>query len=523
MRDILVHPARTVFVVLSIAVGVFAVAVMMGGRAVLVRGLDSSFPATVPSTVTYSTTPFDEHLVRSVERQPGVVAAQGRHISEFRYRVNGGPWNSIMLNAFKNYDDIRVGKITPSPGSTWPARNEVLVEDASLASSGLKLGDSIEVETPDNDHPVFRVTGTAHDLGAAIPLTSGSVVGYVSWDSLQALEDQPLFNQLDVRASGAVTSIDQAAVFGARLRDRVIEAQGPNVTQMVAHEPNRQSAADLLDGIGLLLVVIGLLTLLLSGFLVVNTISALVSQQVRQIGIMKAIGARRGQLATMFFAITLGYGALALLIAIPLGQLGSNWFVGFLGEKLDYFVTDRSIPAPIVAAEIALGTLVPLVAAAIPVFLGMRVSVREALYESNGESKGFGTGVIDRLLGRLRGVSRPFSLALRNAFRRKGRLALTLTTLSLAAALFIAVASVRGSILTSVEQISNHRAGEDFVALMYPAQPLDEVTRAALRVTGVTAAEGWIYRYGVEKRASGTESPTILVTGLPADTKFFKP
>ena len=71
-------------VVLSIAVGIFAVAIMMGGRAVLMRALDTSFPLTRPPSVTFITQPFDEHLVHSVAAQPGVAAAQGRRASQLR-------------------------------------------------------------------------------------------------------------------------------------------------------------------------------------------------------------------------------------------------------------------------------------------------------------------------------------------------------------------------------------------------------------------------------------------------------
>ena len=40
-RDLTSHKVRTALVVLSIAVGVFAVAVVMGGRGVLFRGFDA--------------------------------------------------------------------------------------------------------------------------------------------------------------------------------------------------------------------------------------------------------------------------------------------------------------------------------------------------------------------------------------------------------------------------------------------------------------------------------------------------
>ena len=48
--------------------------------------------------------------------------------------------------------------------------------------------------------------------------------------------------------------------------------------------------------------------------------------------------------------------------------------------------------------------------------------------------------------GRCACLSRPLLLSLRNTFRRKGRLALTLATLTLAGAIFIGVFSIRSSL-----------------------------------------------------------------------------
>ena len=103
---------RTVLVVLSIAVGIFAVAVMMGGRAVLIRSLDTGFPATRPPSVTFLTTAFDDHLVKEVARDPEVSSAQGRRSIQISFRRNGGAWQNITLYAYEDFSSITVGKLT---------------------------------------------------------------------------------------------------------------------------------------------------------------------------------------------------------------------------------------------------------------------------------------------------------------------------------------------------------------------------------------------------------------------------
>ena len=59
------------------------------------------------------------------------------------------------------------------------------------------------------------------------------------------------------------------------------------------------------------------MTVFLSGFLIINTITALMTQQTRQIGIMKAVGGGNAQIFGMYVVLILGFGLAALAIACP--------------------------------------------------------------------------------------------------------------------------------------------------------------------------------------------------------------
>jgi len=62
------------------------------------------------------------------------------------------------------------------------------------------------------------------------------------------------------------------------------------------------------------------------------------TQQTRQIGIMKSIGARTNDVITLYFTMVLAFGVLAILLAVPLGALGatglSRFMSGFLNIEL---------------------------------------------------------------------------------------------------------------------------------------------------------------------------------------------
>ena len=67
------------------------------------------------------------------------------------------------------------------------------------------------------------------------------------------------------------------------------------------------------------------MALALSGFLVVTTVSALMAQQVRQVGIMKAVGGRADQIvADVPRAGRRSTALLAVLVGVPLGAVGGH-------------------------------------------------------------------------------------------------------------------------------------------------------------------------------------------------------
>ncbi len=264
-----------------------------------------------------------------------------------------------------------------------------------------------------------------------------------------------------------------------------------------------------------------MLALLLGAFLVINTINAIVSGQVRQIGVMKAIGGSTGQITRMYLALVLAFGVLAFLIAVPLAVLGGRGVVNMMADMINFNVTNSRVPGWVFLLELGVGLLVPLLAALWPVWSGSRVSVREAI-SSYGIEEGTRGGWFEGLLNRFRWLSRPLMLSLRNTFRRKGRLALTLMTLMLAGAIFVSIFSVRDSMLKTLDQAL---AFWNFdVQMTFLASPpgVDFVTEAE-QVEGVTQAEIWTGALSFYQRPDGTENDGTIIYGIPADSELIRP
>jgi len=287
-------------------------------------------------------------------------------------------------------------------------------------------------------------------------------------------------------------------------------------------EPGTFAADDILQPMVVVLGTLAFLSLFLSGFLLINTTSALLMQQVRQIGMMKSVGARNGQLMRLYLGMVLIFGLLALVVAIPLAAIVAYGITRYLASLINFDVGGFRIPAQVVALEIAVGLLVPLGAALLPVVSGVRVTVREALSFYGVGGGQFGRSRVDRTLQRIRGLSRPVLLSMRNTIRRKVRLLLTLATLALGGAIFIAVFSVRASLLTTLDQSTtylNYDIRVDFDGA-YDAQAIEQ---EAMAVPGVTAAEYWGGGSASRVRPDGSESSSFELNAPPGGTSMLRP
>jgi putative ABC transport system permease protein len=508
-------------VVLSIAVGVFAVGTTASTWVMMSHDLSADYAAINPSSAILFSAPFDDGLIDAIRSTPGVGDAEGRFNLTVRIKTGPDEWRNLRLEAIDDYRDIRLNKVRPESGA-WPApERELLIERASLGLTGSSVGDRLAIRLPDGSQRDLRIAGLAHDLNKVPASFSGTPYGYITFDTLEWLGYPRSFNALHLLVDGNAADEQHVRSVIDAVKDE-IEQSGRTVYWMWIPEPGTFAADDILQPMVVVLGTLAFLSLFLSGFLLINTTSALLMQQVRQIGMMKSVGARNGQLMRLYLGMVLIFGLLALVVAIPLAAIVAYGITRYLASLINFDVGGFRIPAQVVALEIAVGLLVPLGAALLPVVSGVRVTVREALSFYGVGGGQFGRSRVDRTLQRIRGLSRPVLLSMRNTIRRKVRLLLTLATLALGGAIFIAVFSVRASLLTTLDQSTtylNYDIRVDFDGA-YDARAIEQ---EAMVVPGVTAAEYWGGGNASRVRPDGSESSSFELNAPPGGTSMLRP
>ncbi len=513
--------ARTALVVASIAVGVFAVGMIISAFVILSEDIDSSYAAINPVNIEIWTDPFYEDLVRVVEKVPGVADVEGRRYLTVRAKKGDQNWQTLSLVGVADLENISINQLITLDGTQTPGRGEVIISDDFNASTGFQVGDVIEVELPAGLTHHLKVAGNVTDQTSAKPDTDINSDAFVSLNTQRSMGLGSNFNRLLITVEGDGSDEGFISAVAADVENK-LEHHNHNVYRTRETLSNEHPMTDTLQAMMGILGALGILITILSASLIINMLNAMMTQQLRQIGVMKLIGARSLQILGMYLALIVAYSFIALVFAIPFGSMA--------GYALAMYVTDlmgaellgfRVVPVSILV-QVLIAFLIPLGAGFFPVNKGAKTNVRRAIsnYRPGGgiSSQGF----LNRSGRWVRWISRPILLSFRNTFRKKGRLVLTIFTLTAAGAVFIAVFNVRASMDTLMDQLMQHFLGDVTIYFNQPYH-ITKVDRDLMDVPGVSAVEGWGNASGDILDSNGEKVVGLTIVAPPQDTQLLDP
>ena len=535
-HDLFDNPARTLLVVFSIAVGVFSIGVIAGAYQIISNDMSISYAANQPANIEMRMTNFNDDTLASIRNQRTVNNAEARRVFNMRVRVPGTEkWTTLDVTAFESFEENTINLLKPIEGSTVPGKREVLLEMDALQTLNVGVGGLLEFQLPDGSTKTMPVVGIVQDTAAGAGDFLADPFAYITLDTLQALGQPKLYNRALITVSGDGDDPVHIREVGGALKDK-IEKSGVSVIRARYSETHQHPLGSTINAVLGILLALGVLIVLLSSSLIANTLSALLNQHLRHIGVIKLVGGQRKQVFRMYITLIMSFGVIALAIAVPFGGLGAYGLAEFIASQLSFSLLGYRIVPVAFLVQIAVGLFVPLIAGLAPVLNGSRITVLKALSGDLAEDEvQFKDGEmrlswfdwaqvkVTRLLA-ARGIHipRPFIISLRNTFRRKSRLALTLFTLTMGGAIFISVFNVRVSLHEYIGQIGKYFRAD--VTLDFDqSYRLQEIEREVMQVDGVLQVEGWQFSGGELMDDQGNVVENITLLAPPAESRLVQP
>jgi putative ABC transport system permease protein len=520
LTDLWDSKLRTTLVVASIAVGVFAIGMIATAYAILAEDINHSYAAANPVNIDVSTDPFYEDLVRIFETFPGVADVEGRRITSVRTSLDGLDWQSQTLIAVEDFETMNINKLGLLDGTQYPGRGELIVSKDFMIDTGYQVSDQIYVKFPDGESTIMPLVGLVADQARVRDASMGASA-YVSLDTLEHLGESDYYNHLYLTILGEGSDENEINELAALIKDKV-ERNQLNVYRIETRVSNKHPMISMLLAIFGVLGALGALITILSSTLIINTLNALLAQHMRQIGVMKLVGGRSYQILGMYLLLIFAYGAIALIIAIPAGAAAGYAFAAFIAYMMNVELQGFRIFPMAILLQALIAFLIPLGAGFIPVKRGSKINVRRAISNDRTVGQPARLSWLNQIAKWVPWISRPILLSIRNTFRQRGRLMLTIFTLTIAGAVFIAVFNVRASMTLFMDDIAQHFLGDVTVNFNKP-YPIRRVERAILPIPGIIGMEAWGAAAGEIWDANDDVVTNLSIVAPPAATDLLEP
>jgi putative ABC transport system permease protein len=524
--DLIEHKSRTLLAMSSIAIGLFVVGTLLGMIDLQLSKMDDSHKQSLPSHINLIlNSDADFAIAEQVKTIPGVANVDTLTQFTARFKTaNNSQWQTGTGLFRPDYQVQRYDLMSLLSGH-WPHDKALAVERLSAKFAGLKSGDSVEFET-DTGSQAFVVDGIIRHPFVKPPPFGGQLHFFISPESAAVFGIKPnTFRQLLVQVTQPYSE-EKARWVAGEIRAK-LASLGIGVNATLLQNPEKHWGRPFFSGINLILTVMAWASLVLSSVLILNTIAALITQQTDQIGIMKAVGARRSAIAGIYLKIVLILALLAILLAVPLSLIAafisSQWLLDLFNIEMNSFeYSSRALMLMMTG-----GLLAPLLASLWPIWRGASMSVRRAI-ASYGLGADFASNRFDRWLDtKVFGILPTlYAVTLGNLFRRKASLLWTQSVLIIAGVLFIVIVSLIESVnLTLDNELARSRYA---VRLGFSAdQPSALIEETARAVPQTLSLELWnrlpaeLSRKNQLLRQSGSLGAQLVA--LPVETTMYKP
>lgn len=522
--DLWHNKTRTLLVVLSIAAGVFAIGAMFGMADLMLSTMDRAHQAVIPAHIKMSLNTFiDRDTAISLKNIPGVEGAQPINQVAIQYKVHPeDPWKQGVIYMLDDYDRQSYELIQLKDGR-WPKKDDIGIERMAAQFLHLGIGDKVIFKIG-NTERAFPISGRIRHPFVPPPQFMDLAFFFMNADGLERFGVPPgKFDSLLIRVTPY--SEDHAKEMATAIKDH-LGKDGVGVASTSYEDPNKHWGRTFMDAFTVVLQVLAVVSLFMSVILVYNTLSALVTQQTNQIGIIKAIGGKSSAIAKVYLSTVFVYGVLALLTAVPLGAFLAFEITRVFLNMFNIDYNEFQVSTQAVIFQVLAAIAVPLLAGLVPVMQGAGITVRQAI-ASYGLGGDFGSSRIDRLVERIgqRFLPSHYATSLGNLFRRKGRLVLTQLVLISAGAMFLMVMSLNSSIRLTLDKIYAQRRYD--VTIQFAGnQRIDRVAEVANSVEGIEKTEvrfvhsATVIVGGQHVKEAGVGT---LVDGIPAGSDFYKP
>ncbi len=257
--------------------------------------------------------------------------------------------------------------------------DEAAVSAKFVADSGLDVGDTVTAYTTASEKTEYTIVGVYGYPGGRDSLSGGTELAFTTTAAQRLVYGgQDAYTAVAVEAAVGTTE--------AELIDRLAEVVGEHGqvrTKSEVTEETEHQTAEMTGLIGNFLLGFGAVAAFVAVFIIANTFSIVIAGRLKEVAMMRAIGAGRGQITGSVLIEALTLGTAASLLGAALGVIGGLGVARAASSAFfDTAEITTVVPAGSVIAALAVGIGVTVLSALVPALRASRIPPIEALRDA---------------------------------------------------------------------------------------------------------------------------------------------
>ena len=452
IKDLSKRKARTVFTVLTITLAVAAL-----GLFAVVPLMDVAMENEVEDSNMYDVRIWVSDLVLNESQVNGLRGLDNVNEVELRSvfytrMFIGERRNDVIVIGIQDFSRQQVDIMSKDSGES-PGYMQLLA-DRNMKRANLyqgEVGDTVKIYDYTGNIQEMVITGFGHSLLYSDYPMFGLAVFYSDMETVHMLSNTSGINiiSFDLEKNteeDAERAVEDIQDYLAQNTAFVSFTDIPDI-RLNGDWPGEQNFSDMSS----FFVILTLMTLFCSLFLISNTMHTMITEQKREIGQLKAVGATKFQVVKSYATTSLIIGGSGSVIGGVIGIIISHLMVSFLADNFFGIIPGFNVYLPVVILSILVGCGITILATLPALIKALRVTAREGM-ENHGISTNYGKSKFDMVLMKMKGLPRSSQMGLRNMARKKGRSVSTIMQITLAVGMFLAIAAIGHSIQVAVSQ-----------------------------------------------------------------------
>lgn len=514
-RNLFSNQKKSLIALLAMMVGMISFGTMFFSHQLVTNEIITTYSSINPSSATLNVDIVDEKFIQLTRGFNEIKEYEVKTFYQLRGQDRNGNWKTVELFSSENYEKLNMNKVFYIEGVTRPQKDEMLIEQDAMGVSNKRINDFLTIKLSSGEERQLLISGVVNDISVHPATMHNTIYAYVSPETLDSLG--LVQNRIDIKIKGDPYNREQIINVSNEYM-KMLESNGyqikniniEKVPGVSMHLEEYKTALFLLKAFS---IIVFIFTCLIMGSL----ITSIMSQQIKQIGILKSFGARKVQIMKAYLiALFLPVG-ISSMISLPISRVIAILISTPLLRLSNISLTHTSIPIELNITFLVLSLILPICIAYPSIARGTGISIHNAINNITIpiSNKMFGHALIKHIW------KRSTRLSIRNALRNKSRFVMNVFTLTMSGICFITILISMLSVQSTLD--SNMDSFKYDYRFLTSMKEKDSVKNVLSSIKDINEYEVWGITTGKYVENGDKQDKSYPIMAIPNDSSFIEP